>query len=1168
MHDRELGSPDAPLSSTEVTAKHAAVTDAAHKSLHELEEKFEQQQTRQTLGQWARGAQERMAKQRCITTVQRAQGSLSSLPQTMQGRWTGRMNLLTTLATRKIATTENRQERTEGDPIAILRFIANTQPELTLLKGITQRSRNPLAVRAALNIDDAFRSYEQAIGQGHPDVYVGRAYNLTRNPDIDGQGRQLIQMAVFTGAAIGAIFTGVLAMFAKPDDKNWKLPAFWLLLAGIAAGWGDITMNGTERMDKQTGFLTKLGGQWQGLQERYGMRGANWAAFARNWYANGSTHRAVLRRNKPLSVAERDAILALAPTSIHQQLKNMLASRRGDVLAADFKLMTGLLKNATSGDAQGIVISYIGSGSDHTSMRAISAAAGASVGAGALAAAPTTGPGLSPTGPVAGPVVSSTVPPAGPGSGPGPVVLPVSTTTISSAPPTGVSATTAPPAGASVSSAPPVIELPEVIYKRAQETWQGLLKLMQTGGRYQETLASLNALLMRIHPDDRLYFFYEIGLFTGINTYDSGDRRLTITRTPGDGIQLVIVETLTPEGEKKKKEAEDRARKDAEDKMKKDAEDKARKDAEDKIRKDAEDKARKAEADKESARLRKLEEERERAAKLELERKEKEEKAAESKRHLELLNTQPDVIRTELNRYSGRLETVEQIQSFFLQPSTIALRENFQKIWNQCLEDDSFLYLNSGYALDSLSTRLRDGLRHVHPERFFFLHSGEFLSFSATLNIRSLSSIEQTRELEGLFKTSNALPGQVFYLSLFRRTQNDELFNVHVSDPHESWRFVSNPDIFTAPLPVIESDGRIKGLTRANITNLVDYFARTSRMLSAPREAARTYHDKKLNLCRMSIHLGGMPGTFCVLLTSSPPYSDDALTLIESALRRDLPSVSLERPMRVSDRYPHTIRLWNISPEQVQQVAALLESITPVRGFPEGESLQPGRRRIVRLQPPTLRVMLNGVQLGISPGTRIENHGTTLTRTAEGFEIQVSDSALYLNHTLEIDSPPLSGLPRVSTSVSIRLSETPPARLHLPPPPQENRSQRGTDVPSPDTVHFFLTPDSRSDHQIAQSAALVLRSSGEEHRKAVRSLIEAIYHQWQGASIALRTHSLWELRPNESGEMNTPRNRVIMQIYGRMDHISQLYNVLISGNEVQINTAVRLYLARPPVTPL
>lgn len=312
---------------------------------------------RETVGEWARCAQERMRKANSLGAAKRATDSVRHLPETIRSQWESHLTLLTTYATRTAP------DGSTGDPIAILRHIFAVQGDLATLRKLAAPIGNSDTLRAVQLIHDAYESFHSAIGQGHPAVHFINP--LHRNDRLSKRGGDLARMGLFIAGAGAFVISGLLAAFSKPEDRNLKIPGMYLAVAGLAAGWGEITMKGDERLDRQIGFLTEPAGRWETLQNEYRLLGPDWAQYIRNYYRSGLENPLVVSgfaAERPLGKEERAAIMALAPARIHRQLERMLNGQRGAVHAADWKLMTGFLNGATSDDARGIITAFVDEG--------------------------------------------------------------------------------------------------------------------------------------------------------------------------------------------------------------------------------------------------------------------------------------------------------------------------------------------------------------------------------------------------------------------------------------------------------------------------------------------------------------------------------------------------------------------------------------------------------------------------------------------------------------------------------------------------------------------------------------------------------------------------------------------------------------------------------------
>ena len=390
----------------------------------------DQELVAKSLLSWRTGAQERMRLKGCSKVLASAQKSVEDMPaqdryHSVQNQWRGRLRDLNYYATREVSNPDG--TKSIGQPLAVLRFINMVRPELTQLAEIPDPPRadgHPGTADLARQINAVFRSYEEAIGSPPQGVNTQVQLGRIASTPFDQRGRDLVRIGVFVVAGGLAIITGILALFAKEEDRNWKIPGTYLLIAALALGWGEFTRPGSQRLADEVGFLTRIGGGFEGLQERYGIRGPGWGSFARRWYEDGRRDpeiAAALKSKNPPSQEQRKAILALSDSpDVKRQLEKMLASTANGNAAVDFKTFITLLNAANSQDGQGIVINFLQNGASRADVAFLRKLAP---------------PGTDPTAP---PVTSSTTAPGSRTSGPAGSLSPVS---LAGAPPVGPGAT-------------------------------------------------------------------------------------------------------------------------------------------------------------------------------------------------------------------------------------------------------------------------------------------------------------------------------------------------------------------------------------------------------------------------------------------------------------------------------------------------------------------------------------------------------------------------------------------------------------------------------------------------------------------------------------------------------------------------------------------------------
>lgn len=374
--------------------------------------KLQQALIHRTIAEEAGQAQDRMQKAQCLNHVDRALGGIANLPQTIQNQWRSQLELLRTLATRQAPNGR------PGDPYGILRLSENLRPQRELLRKFAQTDTDPLAVRAALDVEEAFRAYERAIGEPHTAVNVR---SPPTNADVNRQGREIVQIGTFLVAgSIGAIF-GTLELLKGNGERSLKMPGAYLAVAALAAGWGSLTETGSERLDSQISFLTQIDGEWERLQRSYGLRGPEWKTFVEGFYRevrqnSNPTLIAALRSSTPLTPEQRAAVHRLAPATASQQFHDILDKMLNSgpaSNAADLRVLAGFLDQATTPDARTIVARYVGSGASRQSLAMLNSAT-ASTSTRARPPAPAAAAGVPPLAVTAAPSAMATPPSAPP----------------------------------------------------------------------------------------------------------------------------------------------------------------------------------------------------------------------------------------------------------------------------------------------------------------------------------------------------------------------------------------------------------------------------------------------------------------------------------------------------------------------------------------------------------------------------------------------------------------------------------------------------------------------------------------------------------------------------------------------------------------------------------
>ena len=321
------------------------------------------QMLEKTLGEWIQGAQKQMAPLR--NTIDTAMDAVEHLEPRIQTQWRGSLNLLKVFTQRQIRDRATGIVST-GDPVAILGYMVNIRPKLQQLREIADTSRDPLFVRAALNIDETFTAYEQAIGRPHPALTIGNVSYQTHAPGVRSREGQMLQAGLAIAGSAAVIGGALLAFFAKDDEANWTLPLAYGAATAAIMGYGRLTETSGDQLQRELAFLR--GTTWQRLRDRYGIRGQSWETFVRNYYQQRTSNEDIRnfltpRRDRPVAPdvlkRQRAAILALAPAGIQPRIEDMLNTGSGPTASEDFRRFAGELNHATTPFAQRAVAGNI-----------------------------------------------------------------------------------------------------------------------------------------------------------------------------------------------------------------------------------------------------------------------------------------------------------------------------------------------------------------------------------------------------------------------------------------------------------------------------------------------------------------------------------------------------------------------------------------------------------------------------------------------------------------------------------------------------------------------------------------------------------------------------------------------------------------------------------------
>jgi hypothetical protein len=323
-------------------------------------EKLQQNLLAQTVNQWVEGARPGVEKTKPM--AQEALKSAAQLPAPARGHWEGRMQTLVSYA-----------NATPSDPITIIRYLNNIEPEmrqlatlpLALPDGTLMAPGTHPAVRQILETAQAFRAN---IGALHPNVqYTDRFANYDKK--LAATEGNIIRTAGFLGFLGMGIMAGTLTLFREENERDWTLTGIYLGTAALCLGWGSLTRSGTERLERQIGWLVN-DGRWDTVQNTYNIRGPAWATFARTLYdrrGNDGPLSIAMTGANPITEEQRKAVLAQTPDAIRENVTAMLDSP-GPPKGKDFRTFGGFLTQATTQDARDIALAYLQSGTSRQSL--------------------------------------------------------------------------------------------------------------------------------------------------------------------------------------------------------------------------------------------------------------------------------------------------------------------------------------------------------------------------------------------------------------------------------------------------------------------------------------------------------------------------------------------------------------------------------------------------------------------------------------------------------------------------------------------------------------------------------------------------------------------------------------------------------------------------------
>lgn len=281
----------------------------------------------------------------------------------------------------------------DGDPIAVARML-----DRQMVNGDLERLEKSMASfspeqREPIDRVIAFFRNEAraAIPSIHPAVHVVDVKNLGRNPRLRKSVGEGMRMGVAAVAGIGGLITTFMAL--KNKDSSLTAPALYWGTAALAAGWGDITADGSERLNQQLSWLTKGTSPLERQGRRplrsledfrakgYAVSGDSWATFVERLYAQGRPVVGNTIHQGKAFTAEDPAdprqprsqvtqIVNLAPADIQADVRRMLDSREGatpeqqrtSLNGTDFRAFYSTILRASRPETRAHAVQYIRSG--------------------------------------------------------------------------------------------------------------------------------------------------------------------------------------------------------------------------------------------------------------------------------------------------------------------------------------------------------------------------------------------------------------------------------------------------------------------------------------------------------------------------------------------------------------------------------------------------------------------------------------------------------------------------------------------------------------------------------------------------------------------------------------------------------------------------------------
>lgn len=329
--------------------------------------KLQRELTEKTVLDGVHDAQRQLERSNCLQAVEAARGALGNILE-FQNPWQSNLESLRSLLTQRLP---NDPEGGTGNPIGILGHLANKREALADLDRKLLVETDPLKRQAIQSIKDAYRIVAETVGPVHPAVLVPGQQNSWNNKAVQDRGNYLLTVGAVSVLGGAGALLGALTFFSGEDDNNYYSASIFLGAAGVAAYM---------RYGKEVSFLGDPGSEWHAL----GIRGEGWAQFVEQYYQSGMRNDKLLafvrERNHPTQLTkeqqekreqQKEAILALAPQSIREQLRTMLTTVRGGVPGADFRTLDGLLRQSGTREAQGVIVRYIRSGATPQSLQVL-----------------------------------------------------------------------------------------------------------------------------------------------------------------------------------------------------------------------------------------------------------------------------------------------------------------------------------------------------------------------------------------------------------------------------------------------------------------------------------------------------------------------------------------------------------------------------------------------------------------------------------------------------------------------------------------------------------------------------------------------------------------------------------------------------------------------------